>query len=281
MLPELALVLLLAGGSPADLLSTADPALVLGEAFQRSGAFSEAVTEYKRFLFFNPEDARAGEVRSRLGFCLLAEGRHGEGLAALRQAAAGEEPERLERRLDLVRALLEAGKDTEAELELLRLRAFFGDREGGLFLYLAVLRIDQGRWAEAEEALAQAFPDAELQPLRELLAEARRSRPKSPRAARLLSAFLPGAGQAYTGEVPDALNALAVNGGIAVLAAAAAVYGYYPEAVLLVLFPLRRYYIGNIGNAGRLAERRNAAAQERYRRRLMEALAELSAGQGD
>jgi tetratricopeptide (TPR) repeat protein len=286
MLAELAVVLLLAGGSPAgdsagDPAPPADPAMVLGEAFQRSGAFSEAVTEYKRFLFFNPEDPRAGEVRSRLGFCLLAEGRHSEGLAALRLAAAGEQAEGLDRRLDLVRALLEAGKDAEAELELLRLRAFFGEWEGSLPLYLAVLRIDQGRWAEAEEALGQAFPDAELRPLRELLAEARRLRLKSPRAARLLSAFLPGAGQAYAGDVPDGLNAIAVNGGIAVLAAAAAVNGYYPEAVLLVLFPLRRYYTGNIGNAGRLAERRNSTAQEEYRRRIMDTLAGLlAAGQG-
>jgi hypothetical protein len=140
-----------------------------------------------------------------------------------------------------------------------------------------LLRIQQGRWAEAEEPLQAAFPDGDLRLVRELLAEAGRQKRKSPRTARLLSALLPGAGQAYAGDAADGLNALAVNGGIAVLAAAAAVNRYYPEAVLLVLFPLRRYYTGNIGNAGRLAEQRNAAAEREYRRRVLDALRRLPA----
>jgi tetratricopeptide (TPR) repeat protein len=288
MLAELALLCLLAGGSPAaEPLAPAprqpavaagaaslDPALALGESFQRSGAFEQAVTEYKRFLFFHPRDSRAGEVRSRLGFCLMAQGRTQEGLATLRLAAAEEQG--LDRRLDVVRALLESGRHAEAELELLRLQAFGGEADSIAF-YLGLLRIEQGRWSEAEEALRQAFPEADSQSLSALLAEARKRKGKSPRAARLLSALLPGAGQAYAGDVPDALNALAVNGGVAVLAAAAAVNRYYPEAVLLVLFPLRRYYTGNIGNAGRLAERRNAEAEEDYRRRVLDALQELGA----
>jgi tetratricopeptide (TPR) repeat protein len=301
MLAELTLLCLLAGGSaagepppPAAASSEAqacapasgpsrpaappdpDPALALAESFRRSGAFEQAVTEYKRFLFFHPEDSRAAEARSGLGFCLLAEGRTGEGLAALRLAAAGQPG--LDCRLDLVRALLETGRQTEAELELLQLQAFAEGAPGEIALYLGVLRIEQGRWEEAGEALRQALPEADLQLLDGLLAEAGKRKRKSPRAARLLSALLPGAGQAYAGDVPDGLNALAVNGGIAVLAAAAAVNGYYPEAVLLVLFPLRRYYTGNIGNAGRLAERRNAEAREGYRRLILEELLEVRGG---
>ena len=279
MLAELALLCLLAGGSPdAESLSVtdADPALTLAESFLASGAPAQAVTEYKRFLFFHPQDSRAAEVRSRLGLCLLAEGRHQEGMAVLRQAAAVQPG--LELRLEVVRALLRAGRLAEAEQELLGLQAFSGGPERDIWLHLALLRIEQGRWAEAEEALLRAFPEGDLRPLRELLAEAGRQKRKSPRTARLLSALLPGAGQAYAGDPADGLNALAVNGGIAVLAAAAAVNRYYPEAVLLVLFPLRRYYTGNIGNAGRLAEQRNAAAEREYRRRVLEALGRLHNG---
>jgi hypothetical protein len=192
-------------------------------------------------------------------------------MAVLRQAAAMQPG--LELRVEVVRSLLQAGRLAEAEQELLGLQAFSGEID--LSLHLALLRIEQSRWAEAEEALRLAFPQGDLRPLGELLAEAGRQKRKSPRTARLLSALLPGAGQAYAGDPADGLNALAVNGGIAVLAAAAAVNRYYPEAVLLVLFPLRRYYVGNIGNAGRLAERRNAAADREYRRRVLEALGQL------
>jgi Tfp pilus assembly protein PilF len=282
MLAELALLCLLAGGSPGAASEAepasgpdADPALVLAESFLASGAPVQAVTEYKRFLFFHPQDSREAEVRSRLGMCLLAEGRFQEGMAVLRQAAAMQPG--LERRLEVVRTLLQARRLAEAEQELLGLQAFAGGPERDISLYLGLLRIEQGRWAEAEEALLRAFPEGDLQPLRELLAEAGRQKRKSPRTARRLSALLPGAGQAYAGDPADALNALAVNGGIAVLAAAAAVNQYYPEAVLLVLFPLRRYYTGNIGNAGRLAELRNAAAEREYRRRVLDALGQLAA----
>jgi tetratricopeptide (TPR) repeat protein len=278
MLAELALLCLLAGGSPEAepaSVTDAEPALALAESFLASGAPAQAVTEYKRFLFFHPQDSRAAEVRSRLGLCLLAEGHYQEGMAALRQAAAMQPG--LELRLEVVRALLQAGRLAEAEQELLGLQAFSGGID--ISLHLVLLRIEQGRWAEAEEALLRAFPEGDLRPLRELLAEAGRQKKKSPRTACLLSALLPGAGQAYAGDPADGLNALAVNGGIAVLAAAAAVNRYYPEAVLLVLFPLRRYYTGNIGNAGRLAERRNAAADREYRRRVLEALGRLRNGE--
>ena len=278
---RLATLLFLVLAFPAQPTRADDPAFALGDAFQRSGAFAEAVTEYKRFLFFDPESARAGETHSRIASCLLAEGRLGEAVAALRlaAAAAGQEAERFERHLELVGALLGAGKDAEAELELLAMQAFSGDQGRDLPLLLALLRIYQGRWTEAEEALRQAFPEngAQLRNLRELLADARKLKLKSPQTARLLSAVLPGAGQAYAGDATDALNALAVNGGIVTLAVASAVNGYYPEAVLLVLYPLRRYYTGNIGNAGRLAQRRNTAVQEQYRQRILDALLELLA----
>lgn len=278
---RLAALFLLILAFPAQPARADDPAIALGDAFQRSGAFAEAVTEYKRFLFFNPESARAGEAHSRIASCLLAEGRLGEAVGALRlaAAAAGQKTERVERQLELVGALLGAGKDAEAELELLRLQAFSGDQGRDLPLHLALLRIYQGRWEEAEGALRQAFPEnaAQLQRLRELLADARKLKLKSPQTARLLSAVLPGAGQAYAGDAPDALNALAVNGGIATLVVASAVNGYYPEAVLLLFFPLKRFYTGNIGNAGRLAQRRNAAAQEQYRQRILDALLGLPA----
>jgi tetratricopeptide (TPR) repeat protein len=279
MLAELSLLCLLAGGpSGADAAAAApkaDPALTLAESFLASGAPAQAATEYKRFLFFHPQDRRAAEARSRLGTCLLAEGRYQEGMAALRQAAAMQPG--LELRLEVVRALLRAGRLAEAEQELLSLQAFSGEID--IWLYLGLLRIEQGRWAEAGEALRRALPEADLQTLRELLAEAGKQRRKSPRTARLLSALLPGAGQAYAGDPADGLNALAVNGGIAVLGAAAAVNRYYPEAVLLVLFPLRRYYTGNIGNAGRLAEKRNAAAEREYRRRIISVLERLQNGE--
>jgi hypothetical protein len=162
-------------------------------------------------------------------------------------------------------------------LELLRLQAFPEEGADSIALHLGLLRIEQGRWSEAEDALRQAFPGADFRALSDLLAEAGNRKGKSPRTARLLSALLPGAGQAYAGDVADGLNALAVNGGLAVLVVALTVNRYYPEAVLLALFPLRRYYTGNIGNAGRQAARRNAEAQSELRRRVLDALAEVEA----
>lgn len=187
--------------------------MALGDAFLRTGSYAEAVTEYKRFLFFNPSDSRVAEVYSRIACCLLAAGRPGEAAAALRQAVASS-VEAAERELELVRGLLGSGGDAEAELELLRLQAFSesDSPNRSLALCLAVLRVYQGCWAEAEEVLLSVFPEvgegeprqsAALRELHELLAEARRAKIRSPQAARMLSAVVPGTGQAYAGDPLD------------------------------------------------------------------------------
>lgn len=90
---------------------------------------------------------------------------------------------------------------------------------------------------------------------------------RSPLAAGLLSALLPGAGQLYAGEPRDALSALALNGLFMGGTAALVRQRAWPAVALTGLFTLG-FYTGNIVSAANAASRRN----QRYARARMEEL---------
>jgi hypothetical protein len=142
----------------------------------------------------------------------------------------------------------------------------------------------RGQWEKAAGELQGAFPAEQvtdprlrerIEMLNTLFSEAGDAPRKSPNGAAWLSTAIPGAGQLYAGEPWDALNALLVNAGLVTLIYFAVRNQWYLEGVLVGLYPLRRYYLGNRENARLAAERRNRAVEEHYRQQLLEEIASL------
>lgn len=75
-----------------------------------------------------------------------------------------------------------------------------------------------GQWQQAEQALA-GYGISTTETLRKIALEGSTMRRKSPLAAALLSAFVPGSGKIYAGEYGDGLNSLIFIGLIGTLSA--------------------------------------------------------------
>ena len=257
-----------------------DLALRMGDRLIEMGALDQAITEFKRVLFFNQDENIVSSVHARIASCYQAQQQWPEAIFHLRRSiqTASSLSEIEDREFDLITTLSASGRDNEAELHLLRLREFSVLDERRVSLYLTVTYTYGGQWEKAVEELQRAFPTGQIRDERQreqveqlelLYTEARDAFRKSPDCAAWLSTAIPGAGQLYAGDPWDALNAFVVNAGLAALIFVAVKYEWYVEGALLFLYPLRRYYLGNRQNARLAAERRNAAFDERYREQLL------------
>ncbi len=89
----------------------------------------------------------------------------------------------------------------------------------------------------------------------------------NPHTAWMLSLFIPGAGQFYSGEYKEAINSAALLGGLVYLTVSFATKYSFVEAIVVILPWFQRYYIGGSNKAERLAlekqlSKRNAIYQK-------------------
>jgi hypothetical protein len=132
--------------------------------------------------------------------------------------------------------------------------------------------LEQERWAEARGCFRQALRDSLTCPRPEiaqrldaLLGRAEKMRPRSSAKAKLLSTFLPGAGQVYAGSFWNGLNALGLNVLGGYWLAHSIRQKEWGEVGLNLLLFLGRYYAGNRYQAATRAERTNSNQTDRLR----------------
>ena len=84
--------------------------LSLGRYLAAQGNYDAAITEYKRFLFFHPDDARVGEVYYNIGLAYRAQGLWTEAITGLQTAMylAGDSEAKSEYQLELAVTLIAA-----------------------------------------------------------------------------------------------------------------------------------------------------------------------------
>lgn len=259
--------------------SAGETPLSLGNHLLSLGNDDAAITEYKRFLFFHPDDARAGEAYHNIGLAYRRQAMWTAAVTAMRTAiqTTTDKETKTERQLALAVTLIANKNYDMGLLELLKVtmrnpskrqyrRAMF--LQGVAYLY-------QFRWEEARTALKTARNDAEGQPqtLRESgrLSEELDARidaainapRKSAKLAKSLSIILPGAGQVYTGNWQDGLNAFVLNGALGFATVDAALDGHYMDATLWATALFLRYYQGNYYRAEKAAEAFNARQSRR------------------
>lgn len=249
--------------------------LSLGKHLFTQGNYDAAITEYKRFLFFHPDDARIGEVYHNIGLAYRGQGLWAEAITALRIAIyhATDDESKSEYQLTLAVTLIAIQDYDLAQLELIKVTL----RSPSALLYRralflrAVAYIYQFRWDEAREVLENWGTDERLDLLFD---EAVSVSQKSVRVARILSTIFPGAGQVYAGNWRSGINALLLNGALGFLSVDAVLDGHYSDALLWGGLVFWRYYRGNTFRAGQAAEQfnqqRTQAAAEAILQRLQE-----------
>jgi tetratricopeptide (TPR) repeat protein len=262
-------------------LALSDEVLSLADRLMELGSYDEAITEYKRFIFFNPKGEDTGCALHRMGLAYRAGYNWQEAIDAFRASILAAEDSRVadERRIVLATTLIASGNYSLARLELLRVSE--SSERPSLYLkslyFGGVACLYMFDWDAAREAFGGFYslraglrsePTGRTmeraKEIESILFQVRRSY-KSVRLARSLSTIFPGLGQIYAGDWRDGLNALALNGLTVALLANAICRRDYRDAVLISSISIR-YYMGNIYHAGmdvrkynESLDRRNAA----------------------
>ena len=269
----LILILLFFGGFTA--VAEESP-LSLGRHLAAQGNYDAAITEYKRFLFFHPDDARVGEVYYNIGLAYRAQGLWSEAITALQTAMhlAANSEGKSEYQLELAVTLIAAQDYDLARLESIKVMMRSPSTElyrRALFLQ-GVACIYQFKWEEAREALQTYTTD---EGLRTLFDDALNMPRKSVRVAQVLSQILPGMGQIYVGNWRDGLNALVLNGALGFLTVDAVLDSHYMDAALWGTFIFWRYYQGNTFRAEQVVEQFNLRASRQMADSLLQRLQEI------
>ena len=250
--------------------------LSLGRHLAVQGNYDAAITEYKRFLFFHPDDARVGEVYYNIGLAYRAQGLWTEAITGLQTAMhlAANSEGKSEYQLELAVTLIAAQDYDLARLESIKVMMRSPSTElyrRALFLQ-GVACIYQFKWEEARETLQMYTTDEGLQMLFD---DALNMPRKSVRVAKVLSQILPGMGQIYVGNWRDGLNALVLNGALGFLTVDAVLDGHYVDAALWGTFIFWRYYQGNTFRAEQVVEQFNLRASRRMADSLLQRLQEI------
>lgn len=253
-----------------------DLPLSLGRHLVKQGNYDAAITEYKRFLFFHPNDSRIGEVYYNIGLAYKAQGLWTEAVTALRTATylAINSETKSGYQLTLAVTLIATKNYDLAQLELIKVvlrkpsvplfrRALF--LQGVAYIY-------QFRWEEARSVLQDYTRDKRLDALFE---DALNIPQKSIKVAKVLSTIFPGAGHIYAGDWRDGLNAFLLNGALSFLTIDAVLAEHYTDAVLWGGTIFLRYYRGNTFRAKEAVSQFNLRESRRAAEALLQRLQEI------
>ncbi len=250
--------------------------LSLGSHLAAQGNYDAAITEYKRFLFFHPDDSRVGEVYYNIGIAYKAEGLWTEAVTALRTATylAIDSETKSAYQLALAVTLIATKNYDLAQLELIKVvlrKPSLPLFRRALFLQ-GVTYIYQFRWEEARSVLRDYTTDEKLDARFD---SAINIPQKSVKIAGVLSTILPGAGHIYAGDWRDGLNALLLNGALGFLTIDAALDGHYTDAALWAGIVFLRYYRGNTFRAKEAVSQFNLRESRRAAEALLQRLQEI------
>ncbi|RMG57183.1 MAG: tetratricopeptide repeat protein [Bacteroidetes bacterium] len=268
----LLLALIGTGRLPAQ---TLPQTLAFAEAQLALGQYETAIKAYRRVLYFGG-DSVGSAVFAPLADCYLATGqaRQAQRYFNLAYAQTRDDSLRNELLFRKVAALLLAGQDGLAEVDLLSVQANTPYFRQKLAFYEGVTAFQREDFDRAERAFLQAidsvaFPGSP-QVVRRLFAEQARLRRFNPRKVRWMSVFLPGLGQLYVGEYRYAANSLLLTGGLMALFGYVFVNLSLIDALFSVMPWFQRYYIGGYQHAYRLAEEKIQGERHRIFQQLLD-----------
>lgn len=242
----------------------------LADSLGNSGNHFEAITEYKRFLFFKPDDSSRALINRRIGQSYMNSEDWENAASYYRRAVGACRSDSLRSIYKIEQAVshIAAGNYSSAELILIKLSYFSKQAEirRRASFFLIINYIYRHKWRQAREMMEKIrlSPSPSPSPiaasdslLLSALVRASETGYKSPGKARWMSTLVPGLGQAYAGKPLHALNATAIN----------ATFGYllyyqinaHADAleVLSYITLFMRYWAGNRNHAARFADEYN------------------------
>jgi tetratricopeptide (TPR) repeat protein len=254
---------------------SADQLVEFAEQLMREGEYFRAITEYRRFLFYYPQDPRQAMVHFRIGIAFYRGQSYGEALQTFRAVTQrypdtphGKQAWLWQGESLMKQAQYGAAEQVYTEILKQSTQGEIGQlaryQRGWTALYRA-------HWHEASAQFQQVPPESALyQPAQRLAEESlagARLPHKSPFTAGILSGLLPGSGQLYNGRLGDALLSFLLNGLFVVGIVEAIDQRELAVAGVLSFFEAG-WYTGNIYGAINGAHKHNRHTVETFLRNL-------------
>ncbi len=238
--------------------------------FER-GHYYQAVTEYERFIYFNPNHPSVPNARLKIAFCYKLGEEYDKAIVLFRNLVDEYHNQEVgkEAAYQVGECYLESG---DYELALIEFENFTEDNPNHLLSEkakweMAWTYIYLEEYSSAEKRLFLIKKDSLYQKPSQELAGALKQLPhlprKSPLMAGLLAAVIPGAGHFYMGKKKQAIFAFVTNALLFYGAYEAFASEIYAVGGIASFFSLN-YYSGNIFGALNSAHKFNKNVREEY-----------------
>lgn len=260
--------------------------IAYAESLASTKQFASAVTEFKRFIFFNPRDNEVHRALTGLGNCYREEGEYDQALSYFQNslAYAREDSAYDAASLEIALTYLQAGALDSGLLEVERILISNSTSsliKRTLFVKFLAL-VKKHNWDDALSAFHQyiqhdpsILSDSARFVIQTALIDARSSSAFSSEKAQWLSTFLPGLGQLYAGDLKNGLNALALNAMLGCFVVSLLQSHAYFDGFTLFTGAFLRYYLGSRFRAGLIANERNENTAQETELRILLPLREL------
>lgn len=219
--------------------------------------YFDAVTEFKRLLFFDSNNEYSFPANYYIGESYKAGGRFSDAVRhfILAELSAESIDEIYNAKIGNIKTnILRRTTDRSIRLidEMLNDARFF-DKKNELIYWKGWSYIFSGKWKEASEEFYRINPDHELYRLTLSIEDTLYSES----LAKILSYAIPGAGQFYTGEYVSGLLSLGWNVLWGYLSINAFIEERVFDGLVITNFLWLRFYNGNIHNAEKFAVEKN------------------------
>jgi TolA-binding protein len=253
----------------------ADQLIIFAEQLMRAGEYFRAITEYRRFLFYYPDDPRRAMVHFSIGLAFYRGKSYTEALQTFREVAQRYPDTAYGKQAWLWQgeSLVKQGQYVAAEQLYAEMTERFphDEIEQKARYQRAWTLLYRRQWREAATQFQQVAPGSELYQSAQLLARealaGERLPTKSPVLAGTFSGLLPGSGQLYNGRLGDALLAFFLNG-LFIVGAIEAVHSNAHAVAGILSFFEAGWYAGNVYGAVNGAHKYNRHTTETFLRNL-------------
>jgi tetratricopeptide (TPR) repeat protein len=248
---------------------------VFAEQLMREGEYFRAITEYRRFLFYYPDDPRCAMAYFSIGLAFYRGESYRDALQVFREVAQRYPSTAYGKQAWLWQgeSFARLGQYAAAEQLYIEITEHFPhDALGQQARYQrAWILLSRRQWRDAAIQFQQVVPESDLYQSAQLLARealvGEHLPMKSPVLAGILSGLLPGSGQLYNGRLGDALLAFFLNG-LFVVGAVEAVHNNKPAIAGILSFFEAGWYTGNVYGAVNGAHKYNRHTTEIFLRNL-------------
>jgi len=252
--------------------------LISADKFFEIGNYDLAITEYKRFLFFNPNDESASNIYYKMGLAFRNQEKWSEAIDAIRKSIAITTQDSIKEDRKISKAIVYISKSdfSSAEFELLRIANFskYHSLKRKAYFFLGVCYLYIAKWEDSRLAFNHSFTNSPSvrSKIDSLLELSSNLKYKSPRLAKWLSTFLPGSGQIYGDDIKNGINALILNSLTSYLLIDSLIENRLKDALIGNITLFERYYRGNRYNAEQIVQSYNMRLGQNFAKNILDYL---------